>query len=223
MVCSLAIVGGMLAGASWYGHWLSTDRLAWEGPADSVVTLSGDSQIPHAALWLKQGRVREVWVIRTRGTLLVELGIHEHFADASLRELRDRGVLDSQVRVLAVAAEESEIPRLLLAIGQAPEFQGAQQVVMACQPLEARFLRQIADAALPRPQADRLRFVTLPHDEYTSTRWWVCRTGWKSVYVASLQILANATFGPLSGFDSVPWSPDAWEAQTFPQVPQVSR
>lgn len=213
-VCCLLVVS-----AAWYGHWLATERLIWSGQADCVVLLSGYNQYEFAAQWMEQGRVREVWVIRTRSTRLMEMGIHEQFAEISIRELRKRGVADARVRVLPVDAAEGDLPHVLQAIGRASERWGTRQVVVQCHPLESRFLRQVADAALPAEQSNRLRFVALPHDEYTASRWWACRSGWKGVYEASMQMLSNLTMGPLSGFESPPWNPDQWEAETFPRVP----
>ncbi len=195
MAFGFAVVVLSVASATWYRYWLSADRLTWTGSADCVVTFSGDDQNKFAAEWQKQGRVREVWVIRARDTLLVKLGIHECDADTSLRALHKSGVPDAHIRVLSVDAVEGEIPRFLQAIGQASARAKAPQVVVQCHPLETRFLRQIADAALPSQQSDRLRFVPLPHDEYTTTRWWVCRAGWKDVNDISMPVMANVSWG----------------------------
>ncbi len=222
LVIALVCLGVGVGLATWYGYWLSTDRLDWAGPADGVVSLSGYKQNEHAAEWLSRSQVREIWVIRMRASLLVKMGIHEDFADSSLRELHQLGVPDSQVRVVSIDAEESNLPRLLQGIGTATEQPATTQVIVACHPLYPRFLRQIADCALPPEQAERLRFVSLPHDEYVATRWWMSRAGWKDTYGTTMQLIANACFGATSGFEPAPWSPDEWEAQTFPALQPVS-
>ncbi len=149
---------------------------------------------------------------------MVKLGMIERGSDVRVRELLKSGVAESRIRVLRVESTESEIPKLLQEIGEASDLFTANQVVISCMTLEPRFLRQIADASLPQHQASRLRFVALPHDEYTATCWWLSRSGWKAVYQSSLEILGNACYGPTSGFDSSDWNPDEWETQTFPNT-----
>lgn len=218
LVLALAACSLLVLSAVGYGHWLSTERLAWSEPADCVVTLSGYNQYDFAARWIEQGQVRAVWLIRTRNTRLMEMGIHEQSTKSSVRELSKRGVADSRVRVIPVDAVEGDLPSILQAIGQAAEREGTRQIVVQCHLLEPRFLRQVADAALPAGQSNRLRFVALPDDDYTATRWWACRSGWKGVYDISMQLVSNLVMGPLSGFESPPWNPDEWEAETFPNV-----
>ena len=222
LIVTIAILGLGWLLATGYGYWLSTDRLAVSGSAECFVTFSGYELEKHAAQWLAHGRAREVWSLRSQESLLTRMGIHERSSDSSLRRLHALGVRDSQIRVIPVDADESNFPKVLQAIGQASERWPAEQVIVACHSLQPRFLRQIADAALPPQQAARLRFVPLPHDEYVVTRWWACRAGWKDLYDVSMQLLTNQYFGPTSGFEPQPWNPDEWEANTFPTLTPVT-
>lgn len=188
------------------------------GSADCLVTFHGFEQNKHAVEWLSQGRVRELWIVRMKDSPLVEFGIIERGSDACSRVLLKSGVPESRIRVLRAESTESGILPLLQEIGKASDRFAAQQVVIACSALEPRLLREIADAALPPHQAGRLRFVPLPHAEYTATSWWLSRSGWKAVYQSSLGMLENAYFGPTSGFDPSDWNPDEWEARTFPHT-----
>ena len=178
--------------------------------------LSGLEQHQHATEWLKQGLVGEIWVLQMRESHIVQMGIRQNNADLRQQQLRKSGIKDSQIRLISIKSLETDLPSVLRELGQECELRGVQVAVLQCQEIEARFLRQIADAALPRAQADRLRFIALPHNEYVATQWWRCRRGWKGICNMSLQILYNQWDGPTTGFERTPWNPDEWEAETFP-------
>lgn len=205
---SLVIGPGL---ATWYGVWLSVDPVQVASPVDAIVILSGYNRHELAAQWQREGRVREVWTVSTTKAPLVKLGLARPAHEINLDRLVELGVSPTAVQQFTADLQPRDVPAVLREIERIIEQQGAEQVVVTCQALETRFLRQVATAALSPNVARRIQFWGLPSDRYVSTRWWMSRTGAKDAWNQTLQLLGNWWDGPTGGFEEVDWSPETWE------------
>ena len=209
-VCGLLLLISPFV-ASWYGYWLSTDSVQVEFPVDAIVILGGYNRHELAAEWVRMGRCREIWMISTPLTPMVRLGLERPAAEVNLERLTVLGVSPTVIRQVTANIKPRDVPAALRAIDELRQQQGAGQIAVTCQSLETRFMRQIANAALPPESSFRIQFIELPSDRYASTRWWMSRTGLKDTWNQTLQILGNWWDGPTGGFDEVEWDPETWE------------
>jgi hypothetical protein len=205
--------------ASWYGYWLSVDSVQVSPPVDALVILAGYNRHELAAQWIREGRTREIWMISAPLTPMVKLGLARPAHEVNLERLVELGVSPKVVRQFAADLQPRDLPGTLREIEQGIQQHGTRQIVVTCPALEARFLRQVANAALAPEAAQKIQFVGLPSDRYVSTRWWLSRTGVKDAWNQTLQLLGNWWDGPTGGFEEVNWSPETWEPPPLEAAP----
>lgn len=216
------IWGGFLVSpvlASWYGVWLNTDSNPIPGPVAALMPLGGYHRYELAADWLQHARCQSIWIGSNSNDSLVKLGISRPGSEVSREQLLKLGVPANQIHTFEIDVADGDLPGEIRAIGHQCVLQNAPHIVITCQTLEVRSLRQIANGALDPEVRSRIHFLPMPNDRYRAAWWWLSRTGMKDVANQTLQVLSNWWDGPTGGFDQLEWHPETWEPPRAAPVP----
>lgn len=197
--------------ATLYGLWLDRDSVLLPKPVDAVVSMGGYHRHELAVEWLKQGLCREIWVLVPPEPILVRLGVEQPGVEVTRQQLIRLGAPLDRVREFRIRARDRHVPDTIRDLGELCERQNAQRVLVTCEALEARPLRQIANAALSPNLRSRIQFLSMASDRYQASWWWLSRTGMKECWNQSIQVLSNWWDGPTAGFESIDWHPETWE------------